>query len=124
MLFLITLSFAASSPSSYYQQYQMLPDVGEYNMQQNLPGDLPGQQPGFEYTTVPSRIDDDFRGAAPGRLQDTSWSSWTNCTKGISGWFQTRMRKRKCPNIQMVCKPELQQRMCKGKQCLKILNII
>ena len=101
MLLFLTMSFAYS-----YYEYQMLPTVGKYNLQPNLPGNLPGylpgEQPGFEYTTIPSHIDfdNDFRGAAP-KQENASWSSWTKCLKGISGWFQTRMRKRKCPNIQV-----------------------
>ena len=93
MLFLLTLSFAASSPS-YRNEYERLPNLGEYNLQPDLPG--------FEYSTVPSpiHIDDDFRHAAS-KQQDTLWSSWTKCSEGISGWFQTRMRKGKCHKLQV-----------------------
>ena len=92
MLFLLVLSFAASSVSSeepspfYYEPYQVPPNLEfEYNLQPNLPG---------------------FEEAAPKRptpkKKYTSWSSWTKCSKGISGSFQTRMRNGNCPNIKVL----------------------
>ena len=92
MLFLLVLSFAASSVSSeepspfYYEPYQVPPNLEfEYNLQPNLPG---------------------FEEAAPKRptpkKKYNSWSSWTKCSKGISGSFQTRMRNGNCPNIKVL----------------------